>query len=489
MKKTNLHIAVPLKTSILSILFSVMINPGFAQTIPADSLYLGQTPPGDSAVVFAPGVVSVPGRNVPCISFSSDGKSAVFYVGFWPNPGTPYCLITEFSNGRWTTPALASFSAGRTTGEPVFSRDGSRIYMFANGVQNQVGSVDLAYVERTGSTWSSPKSMGNPPNLAEDQYHPCLVSDGSVYFSTSSGDIARCQYQNGRYQPRVILPFPVNKANTTQTWGDPYVSPDESYLLFKSTRAGGYGSNDIYISYRKADGSWTNPKNLGNKINTRNDERTGDVTQDGKYMTFGSNNALYWVSTSFIEALRKTNFVPYLKNKPKNQSGKVGEPVNFNLPDSTFLDDDGNSSLTWYVTSRLPSGVGFDPDTRTFSGTPTESGTFSVTVLAMDPTEASASTSFSLKINASSATFTETLERDVQIFPNPAKDKIFLSLAKADYCQANIMITDLSGKPIFSSILHNSPLAMINLRDNPAGIYFLRLTVDGVSINKKILLE
>jgi len=64
------------KTCVLAILLSISIYAGFAQTIPPDSLYLGQKPPGDSAVVFAPGIVSVPGRNVPCISFSPDGKSA-----------------------------------------------------------------------------------------------------------------------------------------------------------------------------------------------------------------------------------------------------------------------------------------------------------------------------------------------------------------------------------------------------------------------------
>jgi hypothetical protein len=385
MKNTDLRIAIPLKTSAITILFSLLICPGFSQTIPPDSLYLGQTPPGDSAVVFAPGIVTITGRQVPCISFAPDGKSAVFYVGFWPNPGTPYTMLTEYINNRWTTPAPISFTTGRTTGEPSFSFDGKRIYLFASGVQNQVGSIDIAYSEKTATGWSTPQSMGNPPNLVQDQYHPCIVADTSVYFSTSSGDIARCQYRNGRYLPRVILPFPVNQSNTTQTWGDPYVSPDESYLIFKSTRTGSLGQNDIYISYRKADGSWTNPKNLGNKINTRNDERTGDITPDGKYMTFGSNNAMMWVSASFIETLRNTNFVPYQKTKLKNQAGKVGEAFNYTIPDSSFIDDDGNNTLTCYVTSRLPLGLDYDPDTRTFSGTPTEAGTFTVKKLLMRP--------------------------------------------------------------------------------------------------------
>jgi hypothetical protein len=473
----------------ISALVLLLSVPAISQTIPPDSLYLGQVPPGDTALVFAPGIVSVPGRNVPCISFSPDGRSAVFYVGFWPNPGTPYCMITEYVNNHWPPPAVASFSANRTTGEPVFFGDGSRIYLFANGVQNQVGSVDLAYVEKSGSTWSSPRSMGSPPNLAEDQYHPCIVADSSVYFSTGSGDIARCQYRNGRYLPRVILPFPVNKANTTQTWGDPYVSPDESYLIFKSTRAGGYGLNDMYISYRKADGTWTNPKNLGNRINTRYDERSGDITPDGKYMTFNSNNVVYWISASFIEILRSTNFVPYLKTKPKNQSGKVGESFSYLIPDSTFIDDDGNETLTWHITSRLPAGLDFDTETRTLSGIPTESGTFTVSVLATDAAEASASATFSLKINVASGIDDRESNQNIRLFPNPVKDQLHLSLGSEAYRNANIMISNMSGKEIVSSSIHQGSTVTIDLTGNPGGFYFLMLTIDGEIINRKFYLE
>jgi hypothetical protein len=475
--------------TVFSAIVIVLFQSGYSQTIPSDSLYFGQKPPGDTALVFAPGIVSVTGRNVPCISFSSDGQSAVFYVGFWPNPGTPYCMISEYANNRWSTPVQASFSAGRTTGEPAFLASGNRIYLFANGIENQVGTVDLAYVERIGSGWGTPKSLGNPPNLAQDQYHPCMIVDSSVYFSTSSGDIAVCRYRNGRYLPREILPFPVNKANTAQTWGDPWVAADEGYMIFKSTREGGYGLNDIYVTYRKEDGTWTNPKNAGSQINTRFDETAGDITPDGKYMTFNSNRTLYWISAGFIETLRQTNFVPYLKSKPKNQSGKAGEPFSFNLPDSTFIDDDGNEKLTFYVTSRLPSGLDFDSDTRTLSGTPTESGTFTVNLLATDPEEASATTSFQLKINAASGIENESFRSGIRLFPNPAKDRLQLSLGDEPFQKAIVQISNTAGEIVLSSSVPNGTAATLDLTGKSAGIYFLQLIIDGEVINRTFYLE
>ena len=240
-----------------------MLSACFAQTIPPDSLYLGQTPPGDSAIIFAPGTISLPGRNEPCITFSPDGKSIFFSIQFYPYAGIPFIMFTEYKNNRWSSPDTALFSKNRKTNEPFFAFNGSRIYLDANLALNQVGLADLSYVIKNDTAWSNPISMGSPPNSSQEQYHCCIVSDTSVYFSTGDGLIARCQYINGNYMQRVILPYPVNYVNTIQTWGDPFVSPDESYIIFKSTRTGGFGQNDIYISYKKTNGTWTNPKNLG----------------------------------------------------------------------------------------------------------------------------------------------------------------------------------------------------------------------------------
>lgn len=374
----------------------------YSEAIPDSALYLGQTPPGNTPAIFAPGIVSLSGRNEARITFSPDGKSAFYYIEFWPNPGTPFIMYSEYKNGTWTNPDTASFARNRKTGEPFFALGGKRIYLNSTKALNQVGSIDLSYVEKKDSSWSDPVSLGSPPNSTQDQYHACIVADTSIYFSSSSGEICRCQYRNGAYQARVVLPYPINFANTTQTWGDPYVSPDESYLVFKSTRTGGYGGNDIYISYKKADGSWTNPKNLGDKINTAGDETSGDITPDGKYMTFGRGGDLYWVSASFIDSLKHTNFVPYAKSKISDQIDTIWHPFSLVIPDSIFVDDDGNETLTYSAAltggSALPSWLHFDPLSKTLSGNPTNAGTYDITITATDTANASATCAFKLNV-------------------------------------------------------------------------------------------
>jgi len=304
-----------MKTSaFLSIFLAIFCTYASAQSIPPDSLYFGQTPPGNTPQVFAPGIVSLPNRKEAVITFSPDGASVFFYTQNYPQPGNPYTLFSEYVNNHWTTPDTIQFSFGRATGEPFFAFNGNRVYMFATNAVNHVGIADLSYSEKQGANWSNPISMGNPPNSESYQYHPCIVGDTSVYFSSNAGHICRSQYSNGAYQPNVILPLPINYVGS-QTWGDPFVSSDETYMIFKSIRTGGYGLNDLYISYRKQDSSWTNPKNLGNVINTAGNETAGDITPDGLYMTYGRNNDLYWVSSDFVDSLKYTNYIPYVKNR------------------------------------------------------------------------------------------------------------------------------------------------------------------------------
>lgn len=127
---------------IILIFITLLINNVFSQSIPVDSLYLGQPPPGDSAIVFAPGLISLPNRWEPCITFSPDGKSAFFYIEFWPSPKEPFVMFTEYKNGKWTTPDTASFAKNRKTGEPIFAFSGSRIYLTAKNALNQVGRMN-----------------------------------------------------------------------------------------------------------------------------------------------------------------------------------------------------------------------------------------------------------------------------------------------------------------------------------------------------------
>ena len=103
-------------------------------------------------------------------------------------------------------------------------------------------------------------------------------------------------------------------------WPDHYVAQDESYMIFTSSKAGGYGSSDLYISFRNADGSWTNPQNLGSPINTAGYEGSADITPDGLYMTFDNSSDIYWVKIdNVIDSLKAISGVITSVNEVPDQ--------------------------------------------------------------------------------------------------------------------------------------------------------------------------
>ncbi|MDR7132374.1 hypothetical protein J2X69_004741 [Algoriphagus sp. 4150] len=271
--------------------------------------YLSQKPPKLIPEIFAPGIVSINNRNEEVITFSPNGLEIYFSIEYYPDPTPSFILFTEFKDGKWTEPDTVSFSKGRRTSEPFIALSGSRLYYFANKVENQKGSLDICYSERNVEGWGDPISLNSPPNFITPKFtlHPCIVSDSSIYFSTYSGEIAYSKFENGEYQEMKILPSPINHQNLegTECWGDPYVSPNEEYMIFRSNREGGYGGSDLYISFRNESGQWLNPQNLGPTINTEFDELGGDVTPDGKYLTFGRNGDIYWVSTRILKKMKK----------------------------------------------------------------------------------------------------------------------------------------------------------------------------------------
>lgn len=422
-----------------------------AQSIPSDSLYLGQTPPGTTPQIFAPGIVSLPGRMEYGITIAPAGDEMMFALGNWPYKRT---MIIRYENNHWTAPDTVSFSVSRSAEEAIYSPGGERVYYYAYNPPNPVGGADLCYSIKTGSVWGEPVNLGTPLNTTQDEYHPCMVADSSLYFENVAGKICYAKFQNGAYLPRVLMPPIFNDPG--QAWGNPYVSPDEDYFIFNSSRPGGFGGTDLYISYKKDDGTWTNPKNLGNVINNATNQCGSEITDDSLYMTFVSNNDVYWVGSGFIDSLRYTNFIPYVLNKIPDQTAYKGQMFNFTIPDSTFVDDDGNSTLTFQALltngNALPGWLTFDTLTGSFSGTPEEFETLNIRVTATDTAGAGVSTTFKIMVQNPVNTEPDPGQKQgILIFPNPVRDYLTVHMKVEQHL--SLIIMNIHGKEVFRSTL------------------------------------
>src|SRR3989475_3213998 len=94
-------------------------------------------------------------------------------------------------------------------------------------------------------------------------------------------------FATSEWSARVNLGAPVNSAANEM---DAALSPDELSLYFVSTRAGGFGSADIWVSHRASlDSPWGDPVNLGANVNGAGIEASPWISIDGHLLFFSSD--------------------------------------------------------------------------------------------------------------------------------------------------------------------------------------------------------
>ena len=145
--------------------------------------------------------------------------------------------------------------------------------------------------------------------------------NGEIYFvrleklkkpdrtNTLNNEIYSATLKKGKFTEIKNLGKPVNTIGGEVC---PFIDPSGKYLLFGSSRDGGYGLVDTYISFRKQNGTWTYPQNV-KEINTPEFDANAIVTPDGKYLIFIRRedfkctipNRIYWVSAKILEKYSK----------------------------------------------------------------------------------------------------------------------------------------------------------------------------------------
>jgi hypothetical protein len=278
--------------------------------------YLGQKKPGLIPEAYAPGVVSGEFMEHSAISLSPDGKELYWSPDFRDSgrAGASIYVLSQEA-GRWTPPRIAEFSIPYADYNPALTSDGNRLFFFS--ARTEQGQIDekaseIWMVDRLGTGWSKPRHVPieNRPGYLMTQFS--LTRDGVLYFSSqdneeASWDIYRARFNGTSFVGAEKLGEPIN----TPGWEIyPFVAPDESFLIFTSKdRPDGQGGMDLYISFRKPDGSWTEPRNMGRDINTPGVEAFASTSPDGRYLFFASdrngNVDIYWVDAAIIRQLRE----------------------------------------------------------------------------------------------------------------------------------------------------------------------------------------
>ncbi len=284
--------------------------------------YLGQKPPGMVAEIFAPAIIST-GDHEGISGFFDGGTVFIFHrlglhdQDFVSIPN----YVTELKGGVWTPPYPAPFQNSFDDDNYTVAPDDKTLYFNSNRSPHAKHESSQDYniwtVQKIPTGWSEPAMLAPSLNTSTyGEYYPSVTKDGTLYFMSHRDDgvggidIYRSKLVNGEHTSAEILGQPINTVNDEM---DSFIASDESYLIYSSKALGGYGEHDLFITFRRQNDSWTEPRNMGESINSSSSELRPSVTPDGKFLFFSShrrgNGDIFWVSSAVIQDLKQsTNF-------------------------------------------------------------------------------------------------------------------------------------------------------------------------------------
>lgn len=290
---------------LIGLAFALAVSLGYYESdIPYPKPY-----PDSSAITFLPGLVSVDGLDFNS-GFSPDGQS--FYFSRSQN-GQWDIFVSHYTKGSWSNPVRTSFCDEKySEADPAFSPDGKLFFISNKPRQAETTrkDFDIWYVEENDAGgWSSATNVV-AVNSDSSEYYVSFSANGNLYFGSSRPggcgheDIYVSRFVNGAYTNPENLGANINSPESEH---DPCVSIDERFIVFKSeNRDDGFGEADLYFSTLDDDKRlWNRAQNLGAKINTKSYEYCPYFSPDGKYFFFSSQYDIMWMDMQVLRRIIK----------------------------------------------------------------------------------------------------------------------------------------------------------------------------------------
>jgi Tol biopolymer transport system component len=285
-------------TFLLAVITSCQDNEKSNLTLLSDQI------PTDTALVFGQGIISTDNFEF-AITFSPE-MDEMYFTRRKPDEDNEIYSM-QLADGKWSIPESAFFKADKGWDfEPHIDPEGKLLYFGSTRPLNdtiKASGLHQWYCKKNVSGWGKPKPLEKP--FADRSVVMYLTSsvNGNLYFTTGEkGDkpedwvIYNSINEKGTYKSINRMGNEINFSG--KYIAHPYISPDESYIIYDGESSSGYGNNDLYISFNKK-GTWTKAINLGPEVNTKQTEMCPSVSPDGKYLFFhrgGEDSGdIYWI--------------------------------------------------------------------------------------------------------------------------------------------------------------------------------------------------
>lgn len=284
-----------------------------------NDMYFGKKPPGLTPQLFIPEININEGYNIGG-NFSNDFKYFCF-INVYQKYGEWNFIEHQINikNGKWTQPRPLAEAFNTSIRYPFFHPKENKVFfgVYVGPDTLYERDMDIYVADFRNNSISNKKLLSSSVNSASPERHPSVSADGDIYFYSyrkegfGDADLYYSEFVNGEYKPAKNMGPHINSEK-----GDynPSISPCGNILVFNSIYRENDKRNDhdIYVAFRKKDGSWSKAVNAGDVINTEYIESKAVITPDGKYLLFSSNkdsdngfHNIYWVDIKIFDEIKK----------------------------------------------------------------------------------------------------------------------------------------------------------------------------------------
>lgn len=253
----------------------------------------------------------------------------------------------EAGNWQESRPFSGINTPGNEAAQSI-SADGRFLIFTVCNRPEDYGSCDLYFSERIGNDWSPARNIGAPINTANWESQPSISPNGrALYFTRAKpkGQGVRniwVSYRNAKgswSEPQKL------SINTLFNESGPCMHPDGKTLYFSSDGYPGMGGQDLFVTRKQADGGWSEPQNLGYPINTAQREEAIAVSLSGDLAYLASDRAEGFGSMDIyqfpLHAAVRPEPVTYVRGRVFDAESKAPLPAQVWLANSQQMDSSG----------------------------------------------------------------------------------------------------------------------------------------------------
>lgn len=297
---------------------------------------------------------------------TADNETIIFTA--FSKGGDENLYTSHLINGNWSAPKSISDNINTAANEGTcsISADGRTLVFTSCDGKNSLGSCDLYISKKVGEEWTAPENIGGNINSPFWEAQPSLSNDGRVlYFSSDrQGGLGRKDLwvsellDNKTWSKAINMGEAINTANDEIS---PFIHANGHTFFFASDGHLGMGGLDLFMTESKS-GVYSKPENLGYPINTHQDQVALFISADGSKGYYSSDVKpdiklfQFDIPTKLSDKFKRANFVKGIVQDAITNKTISAEIELIDLKANKVIEKIISDSITGQYTAVLPNG-------------------------------------------------------------------------------------------------------------------------------------